>query len=102
MGFINFIECSRENVQISYFIFPTVHKILKSLHSLNVQYSKLNTALFAKHMPGIHLPMTEEDIQSQIMAERELQQRLRESGFNSGNQSRKRPNSEEENGARTS
>ena len=53
-------------------------------------------------MPGIHLPMTEEDIQSQIMAERELQQRLRESGFNSGNQSRKRPNSEEENGARTS
>jgi len=79
----------------------TVQKIVKSLHSLNCQYSTLNPALFAKYMPGINQSMTEEDLQSQIMAERELQQQLRAAGFDSGNQSRKRPNSDE-NEARSS
>ena len=52
----------------------TVQKIVKSLHSLNCQYSTLNPALFAKYMPGINQSMTEDDLQSQINAERELQQ----------------------------
>ena len=71
------------------------------MHKLNFQYTKLNTALFAKHLPLINMPMTEEDIESQKRLEKELQQKLRESGFDSGNQSRKRT-MDDENGGRTS
>ena len=45
--------------------------------------------------------MTEEDIESQKRLEKEMQQKLRESGFDSGNQSRKRT-MDDENGGRTS
>jgi len=61
-----------------------VQGILKNLNTLNAQYCQLNVTLFSKHLPGVLAPMGEADLQSQIEADRKLQQQLREAGFESG------------------
>ena len=68
--------------------------ILKYLNVLNPQYCQLNTSLFANYLTGIIPPMSEDDLQSQIEADQQLQQQLRESGFNTSNQRLKRSNSD--------
>lgn len=71
-----------------------VHNLLGNLHSLNGQYAQINPGLFARHLVGIHAPMSEDELEAQQEADRHLQAQLRQSGFNSGNQSRKRSNSD--------
>ena len=61
-----------------------VQGILKNLKTLNAQYCQLNVTLFSKHLPGVLAPMGEADLQSQIEADRILQQQLRANGFESG------------------
>ena len=76
-----------------------VQRILKHLYSFNSQYSMLNLTLFGQHVPGIQRPMVEEDLAEQMEEDRKLQQELRRSGFgseSSGNQNRKRNNSDME------
>ena len=71
-----------------------VQTILKHLNSLNSQYCQINPHLFAKHLPGIMAPMSEDELQSQIEKDKLLQNQLRQAGFGSGNQSLKRTNSD--------
>jgi hypothetical protein len=71
-----------------------VQSILKNLHTVNSQYYQLNAALFSRHLVGLQTPMSVDELQSQIAADKRLQEELRESGFDSGNQSKKRTNSD--------
>ena len=73
-----------------------VQRILRQLYSLNSQYSMLNLPLFSRHVPGVHKPMIEEDLAVQMEEDRKLQQELRSNPEYSGNQSRKRNNSDME------
>lgn len=58
----------------------------------------LNISLFGQHVPGVQRPMVEEDLAEQMEEDRKLQQELRLNGFGSesGNQTRKRNNSDME------
>ena len=71
-----------------------VQTILKHLHTLNNQYCRLNMPLFSRHLPGLSGPMSEEELAAQIEADKQFQEQLKREGFQSGNQSRKRSNSD--------
>ena len=73
-----------------------VQRILRHLYNLNSQYSMLNLSLFSRHVPGIQKPMIEEDLALQMEQDRKLQQELRTNPDYSGNQGRKRNNSDME------
>jgi len=87
------LQCMEQAPAMS--ISPAIKQaILKYLNVLNPQYCQLNTSLFANYLTGIIPPMSEDDLQSQIEADQQLQQQLRESGFNTSNQRLKRSNSD--------
>lgn len=73
-----------------------VQRILRHLYNLNSQYSMLNLSLFSRHVPGVQKPMIEEDLALQMEQDRKLQQELRTNPDYSGNQGRKRNNSDME------
>ena len=81
--FLSFTECLESAPPLS--LSPSVVQgTLKHLNTLNPQYCQLNVNLFSKHLPGILTPMGENDLQSQIEADKILQQQLRAAGFESG------------------
>lgn len=68
-----------------------VQSLLQHLHSINPKYSSINQDLFSRHIPsGIRPAMAEEELEAQRAADRALQDQLRNQGFNSRDQSRKR------------
>ena len=65
--------------------------LLQNLHSINPKYSSINPDLFSQHIAcGIRPSMGEEELEAQRVADRALQEKLREQGFNTCDQSRKR------------
>ena len=65
--------------------------LLQNLHSINTKYCSINPDLFARHIPsGVRPAMAEEELEAQRAADRALQEQLRQQGFNTCDQSRKR------------
>lgn len=65
--------------------------LLQNLHSINPKYCLINPDLFSRHIPtGVRPAMAEEELEAQKAADRALQEQLRQQGFNTCDQSRKR------------
>ena len=65
--------------------------LLQNLHSINSKYSAINPDLFSRHIAsGVRPAMAEEELDAQRAADQALQEQLRQQGFNSCDQSRKR------------
>ena len=65
--------------------------LLQQLHSINPKYCSINPNLFSSHIPtGVKPTMSEEELEAQRAADRALQDQLRQQGFNTCDQSRKR------------
>ena len=65
--------------------------LLQQLHSINPKYCSINPNLFSRHIPSGVIPaMSEEELEAQRAADRALQEQLRQQGFNTCDQSRKR------------
>jgi len=62
----------------------------KHLYHLNPEYAQLEPKLFSSFLPNILPPMTEEDIQAQMEADRLLQETLRAEGWHNEDQSQGR------------
>ena len=73
-------------------ISPSImQSLLQQLHSINPKYSSINQDLFSRHIPsGVRPAMAEEELEAQRAADRALQEQLRQQGFNTCDQSRKR------------
>jgi hypothetical protein len=73
-------------------ISPSImQSLLQQLLSINPKYSLINQDLFSRHIPsGVRPAMAEEELEAQRVADRALQDQLRQQGFNTCDQSRKR------------
>jgi len=61
--------------------------LIHNLHKINPGYSQLKPELFAAYMTGIAPPMVEADLEAQRVADKRLQDELRQAGtFESGSQ----------------
>ena len=66
------------------------HSLLSKLYKYDPMLAAGHMNLFAKHLTGVLQPMNERELEVQRENDRQLQQRLRSSGFDSGDQTRKR------------
>lgn len=57
--------------------------ICTHLHQLNADYAHLSPTVFARFLPNVLPPMTEDDLQAQQAADRQLQESLRAEGWGS-------------------
>ena len=57
---------------------------------MNETYGNTYPEVFSRYIAGLMMPMNEEDLHAQAEADRQLQERLRHNGFDSGNQTKKR------------